>query len=120
LFDGADRPGSLNLSVVAEVVADLTEELCYKSMVDKGEVPLFLNLDTRCRVNFVPVAHFMRDLIGHGADVDGSEKRTILESNHESSIIQTFYASHHTVLTVDLFLCYWIMLLQLWWLQDVE
>jgi hypothetical protein len=74
LFGGADRAGSLNLFVVAEVVADLTEELCYKNMVDKGEVP---------------VAHFMRDLIGHGADVDGSEKRTILESNNESSIIQT-------------------------------
>jgi len=55
LCGGADRSGSLNLSVVVEVAADLTEELCHKSIWDRGEVLLFLNLDTRCSVNFNPL-----------------------------------------------------------------
>jgi hypothetical protein len=67
--------------MVVEIVADLTEEPCHKSTRDRGEVPLFLNLDTRCRVNFVPVARCMRDLVGGGADVDGSENRTVSTRN---------------------------------------
>lgn len=81
LCGGADWSGSLNLSMVVEVVADLTEEPCHKVMWDRGEVPLFLNLDTRCRVNFVPVARCMRDLVGRGADMDGSENRTVSARN---------------------------------------
>lgn len=81
LFGGADRSVSLNLSVVVEVVADLTEEPCHKSIWDRGEVPLFLNLGIRCRVNFVPVARCIRDLAGRGACVDGSENRTVPTGN---------------------------------------
>jgi hypothetical protein len=67
--------------MVVEVVADLNEEACHKSMWDRGEVPLFLNLDTRCRVKFVPVARCMRDLVCRGANVDGSENRTVCTGN---------------------------------------
>jgi len=60
--------------MVVKIVAALSEERCHKSMWATGEVQLFLNLDARCRFNFVHVAHCTRDLVGRGAGVDGSEE----------------------------------------------
>ena len=74
--------------MVVEIVAALSEERCHKSIWDRGDVPQFLNLDTRCRVNFVHVAHCMRDLVGRRADVDGSEDSPLgIQSGF--SLIQT-------------------------------
>jgi hypothetical protein len=81
LCGGADQSSSLNLSIVVEVVVDLTKEVCHKSVWDRSGVTLYLSLDTRCRVDFVPVARCMRDLVGRGADVDGSENRTVSTGN---------------------------------------
>ena len=50
-------------------------------MWDRGEVPLFPNPATQFRVNFVPVAQCMIDLVGRAADVDALEYRTVSTGN---------------------------------------